>query len=108
MKITSVNRKLNVPSHPTIPFIEGDGVGAEVIPVMQAVVDAAIMKAYGGKRKIEWLEVLAGGKAHQQGACCHGNTVPQDPERNVLCQGKIFPGSRESFFLLQQKVHAWI
>ena len=73
MKITSVNRKLNVPSHPTIPFIEGDGVGAEVIPVMQAVVDAAIMKAYGGKRKIEWLEVLAGGKAHAQ----TGEWLPQ-------------------------------
>jgi isocitrate dehydrogenase len=73
MKITSVNRKLNVPSHPTIPFIEGDGVGAEVIPVMQAVVDAAIMKAYGGKRKIEWLEVLACGKAHAQ----TGEWLPQ-------------------------------
>ena len=73
MKITSVNRKLNVPSHPTIPFIEGDGVGAEVTPVMQAVVDAAIMKAYGGKRKIEWLEVLAGGKAHAQ----TGEWLPQ-------------------------------
>ena len=73
MKITSVNRKLNDPSHPTIPFIEGDGVGAEVTPVMQAVVDAAIMKAYGGKRKIEWLEVLAGGKAHAQ----TGEWLPQ-------------------------------
>ncbi|MBQ1816583.1 MAG: NADP-dependent isocitrate dehydrogenase [Bacteroidaceae bacterium] len=73
MKITSVNRKLNVPSHPTIPFIEGDGVGAEVTPVMQAVVDAAIMKAYGGNRKIEWLEVLAGGKAHAQ----TGEWLPQ-------------------------------
>jgi isocitrate dehydrogenase len=73
MKITSVNRKLNVPSHPTIPFIEGDGVGAEVTPVMQAVVDAAIMKVYGGKRKIEWLEVLAGGKAHAQ----TGEWLPQ-------------------------------
>ena len=48
----------------TIPFIEGDGVGAEITPVMRQVVDAAVKKAYNGSRKIEWLEVLAGGKAH--------------------------------------------
>ena len=53
-----------VPSIVTIPFIEGDGVGAEITPVMQQVVDAAVEKAYKGNRKIEWLEVLAGGKAH--------------------------------------------
>ena len=52
------------PSTVTIPFIEGDGVGAEITPVMQQVVDAAVEKAYKGNRKIEWLEVLAGGKAH--------------------------------------------
>lgn len=64
MKIQKTNGKLTVPDHPTIPFIEGDGVGAEITPVMQAVVDAAVEKAYGGRRKIEWQEVLAGGKAH--------------------------------------------
>lgn len=54
-----------VPSTVTIPFIEGDGVGAEITPVMQQVVDAAVEKVlYKGNRKIEWLEVLAGGKAH--------------------------------------------
>lgn len=53
-----------VPSTVTIPFIEGDGVGAEITPVMQQVVDAAVEKAYKGNRKIEWLEMLAGGKAH--------------------------------------------
>ena len=53
-----------VPSTVTIPFIEGDGVGSEITPVMQQVVDAAVEKAYKGNRKIEWLEVLAGGKAH--------------------------------------------
>ena len=64
-KIT-INRDGNrlVPSTVTIPFIEGDGVGAEITPVMQQVVDAAVEKAYKGNRKIEWLEVLAGGKAH--------------------------------------------
>lgn len=48
----------------TVPFIEGDGVGAEITPAMQAVVDAAVAKAYSDGRHIEWHEVLAGGKAH--------------------------------------------
>lgn len=65
MKITKINGELMVPATPTIPFVEGDGVGAEVTPVMRAVVDAAVEKAYGGERKIEWKEVLAGGKAHE-------------------------------------------
>ena len=54
---------LLVPDVPTVPYITGDGVGAEVTPAMQAVVDAAIRKAYGGKRRIEWKEVLAGERA---------------------------------------------
>lgn len=48
----------------TVPFIEGDGVGPEIMPVCQAVLDAAVTKAYGRTRKIEWMEVLAGGKAY--------------------------------------------
>ena len=56
--------RLNVPDTVEIPFIEGDGVGAEITPVMQSVVDAAVGKAYGG-RQIEWKEVLAGEKAHK-------------------------------------------
>lgn len=65
MKITKIDGKLMVPDTPTIPFVEGDGVGAEVTPVMQAVVNAAVEKTYAGKREIEWKEVLAGGKAHE-------------------------------------------
>lgn len=65
MKITKIDGKLMVPDTPTIPFVEGDGVGAEITPVMQAVVNAAVEKAYAGKREIEWKEVLAGGKAHE-------------------------------------------
>lgn len=65
MKITKIDGKLMVPDTPSIPFVEGDGVGAEVTPVMQAVVNAAVEKAYAGKREIEWKEVLAGGKAHE-------------------------------------------
>ena len=51
------------PDNPIIPFIEGDGIGADITPVMIKVVDAAVQKAYGGKRKIYWMEVYAGEKA---------------------------------------------
>ncbi|TAL60141.1 MAG: NADP-dependent isocitrate dehydrogenase, partial [Legionella sp.] len=56
---------LHVPDNPVIPFIEGDGIGVDVTPPMKAVVDAAVKKAYGGKRKIAWMEVYAGEKATQ-------------------------------------------
>ena len=56
---------LNVPDQPIIPFIEGDGIGVDVSPVMIKVVDAAVAKAYGGKRKIHWMEVYAGEKSTQ-------------------------------------------
>ncbi|MFC6673161.1 NADP-dependent isocitrate dehydrogenase [Marinobacterium aestuariivivens] len=56
---------LNVPNHPIIPYIEGDGIGVDVTPPMIKVVDAAIDKAYGGERKISWMEVYAGEKATQ-------------------------------------------
>jgi len=54
---------LNVPNEPIIPYIEGDGTGADITPVMLKVVDAAVAKAYGGKRKIHWMEVYAGEKS---------------------------------------------
>jgi len=52
-----------VPDNPIIPFIEGDGIGVDITPVMQKVVDAAVEKAYGGARKIHWMEVYAGEKS---------------------------------------------
>ncbi len=63
-KIT-VNKdfSLNVPDNPVIPYIEGDGTGVDITPVMIKVVDAAVAKAYGGKRKIHWMEIYAGEKA---------------------------------------------
>jgi len=63
-KIT-VNKdfSLNVPDQPIIPFIEGDGTGVDITPVMIKVVDAAVAKAYGGKRTIRWMEVYAGEKS---------------------------------------------
>ncbi|MDP2829075.1 MAG: NADP-dependent isocitrate dehydrogenase [Sulfuricellaceae bacterium] len=54
---------LNVPDCPIVPYIEGDGTGVDISPVMIKVVDAAVAKAYGGKRKIAWMEVFAGEKA---------------------------------------------
>ena len=63
-KITvNADMSLNVPDQPIIPFIEGDGVGRDITPVMIKVVDAAVAKAYGGQRKIQWMEVFAGEKA---------------------------------------------
>ena len=65
-KITKQNGTLLVPDKVVIPFIEGDGVGAEITPVCQRIVDEAVGRAYGGQRVIEWKEVLAGEKAFKQ------------------------------------------
>lgn len=54
---------LQVPDRPIIPFIEGDGIGVDITPVMHTVVNAAVSKAYGGKKSIAWMEVYAGEKA---------------------------------------------
>ncbi|WP_250533240.1 NADP-dependent isocitrate dehydrogenase [Caballeronia sp. AZ10_KS36] len=63
-KITvNADYSLNVPDQPIIPYIEGDGTGVDITPVMLKVVDAAVEKAYGGKRKIHWMEIFAGEKA---------------------------------------------
>lgn len=62
-KITIENGVLNVPDQPIVPFIEGDGIGPDIWAASVRVFDAAVEKAYGGKRKISWLEVLAGEKA---------------------------------------------
>lgn len=64
-KITSTNGKLNVPDRPIIPFIEGDGTGPDIWKASQYVLDAAVQKAYGGKKSIEWFEVYAGDKANE-------------------------------------------
>lgn len=59
------DHSLNVPDQPIIPYMEGDGIGVDITPVMLKVVDAAVEKAYGGARKIAWMEVYAGEKATQ-------------------------------------------
>jgi isocitrate dehydrogenase len=65
-KIRLENGELKVPDNPIVTYIEGDGIGLDITPVMRRVVDAAVEKAYGGQRQIHWMEVLAGGKAHDQ------------------------------------------
>ena len=65
---------LNVPNDPIIPFIEGDGIGIDIWPAAQAVFDAAVEKTFGGSKKVEWKQVLAGQKAFDE----TGDWLPQD------------------------------
>ncbi len=72
--ITFRNGEIDVPDHPIIPFIEGDGIGPDIWRATQSVVDAAVEKAYGGDRKVAWMEVYAGEKAHEK----TGEWLPQE------------------------------
>ncbi|WP_342387163.1 NADP-dependent isocitrate dehydrogenase [Salinicoccus bachuensis] len=73
-KITTDNGVLNVPDQPVIPFIEGDGIGPDIWSAASKVLDAAVEKAYDGKKGIEWKEVLAGQKAYDK----TGEWLPQE------------------------------
>ncbi len=74
-KITvNADLSMNVPNHPIIPFIEGDGIGIDISPVMKNVVDAAVQKAYGSKRSIIWMEVYCGEKANR----IYGTYMPEE------------------------------
>lgn len=73
-KITISNGKLQVPENPTIPYIQGDGTGVDIWPVAKSVLDAAVAKAYNGKRKINWKEVMAGERSFQK----NGNWLPDE------------------------------
>ena len=64
--ITLENGTLNIPNNPIIHYIEGDGIGVDISPVMIKVVDAAVAKAFDGNKQIHWVEVLAGEKSIQQ------------------------------------------
>jgi isocitrate dehydrogenase len=71
-KIKMINHHLVVPDNPVIPFIEGDGIGKDITYPSQKVLDAAVLKAYDGKKQLQWMEVLAGGKAFRE----TGNYLP--------------------------------
>ena len=73
-KVEMKNGKLLIPDKISIPFIEGDGVGAEITPVSQQIINEAIKKAYNGKKSIEWIEVFAGDKAIKE----FGNPLPEE------------------------------
>ena len=62
-KITMGKKGIIVPDNPIIPFIEGDGIGIDISPTMKVVIDAAVKKAYGDSKKIEWMEIYAGEKS---------------------------------------------
>ena len=65
------NLMLEIPNNPIIPFITGDGIGSDITPVMQEVIDESIKKAYGNTKKIAWMEVYAGEKATK----VYGDTI---------------------------------
>ncbi|TVR83297.1 MAG: NADP-dependent isocitrate dehydrogenase [Saprospirales bacterium] len=88
-KITIDNGgKLNVPNQPVVPFIEGDGIGPDIWAAAVRVFDAAVEKAYGGERKIEWKEVLAGEKAFNE----TGNWLPEETLNTILEYGVAIKG----------------
>ena len=88
--ITIDNGILNVPNNPIIPFIEGDGIGVCIWEPARKVFDAAVEKAYGGERKVEWLEVLAGEKAyHETGEWLPAETLEAVQEHLVAIKGPL-------------------
>jgi len=77
--VINQDNTLTVPDDPEIPYIEGDGIGQDITPAMIKVVDAAVDKAYGGRRKIKWIEVLAGEKAFKE----TGNYLPEETLKTI-------------------------
>ena len=85
------DNSLNVPDNPIIPYIEGDGIGVDISPVMIAVVDAAVAKAYGGDRKISWMEIYTGEKAAElyEGDWFPEETLDAIKEYSVAIKGPL-------------------
>lgn len=89
-KITLENGELRVPDHPIIPFIEGDGTGPDIWAAARRVLDAAVEKSYGSKRKIEWFEIYAGEKAYNQfGEWLPEETLKAIQEYTVAIKGPL-------------------
>jgi len=89
-KIQYEKGKLSVPDNPVVLFIEGDGTGPDIWRATKIVLDAAVEKAYGGKRKIEWMEVLAGEKAFTQtGSWLPDETLTKLREYKVAIKGPL-------------------
>lgn len=104
---------LNVPNQPIIPFIEGDGIGVDITPAMKTVVDAAVQKAYGGKRSIEWMEVYCGEKANKiYGAYMPDETLEALREYVVSIKGPLTTpvggGIRSLNVVLRQELDLYV
>jgi isocitrate dehydrogenase len=95
-RITITDGRLQVPDHPIIPYITGDGIGRDVSPVMLRVVDAAVDKAYQGKKKIEWLKVWAGDEAVDK-------NHPELSEEQIAA---IPPDERQKLYLPEETIQA--
>lgn len=94
--ITITEGRLNVPDRPIIPYIRGDGIGVDVTPVMLKVVDAAVEKAYNGKKKIEWLKIWAGDEAIAK-------NHPDLSEEEIAA---IPPDERQNLYLPEETIQA--
>lgn len=91
-KITTSRKLLQVPHHPIIPFIEGDGIGVDITPVMKKVVDFSVKKAYKGNRSIKWMEIYAGEKAtkiYGNGIYLPDETIEIMKEYRVAIKGPL-------------------
>src|SRR5258707_5069225 len=87
-KISITRGTLSVPSHPIVPYVEGDGTGRDIWRASQRVFDAAVEKAFGGYRKIAWLEVLAGAKGLY--------TAEARPSQSAMAATSVSLGSAQS------------
>ncbi|MCI0612166.1 isocitrate dehydrogenase (NADP(+)) [bacterium] len=87
-KIQLTGGKVQVPDNPIIPFIEGDGIGRDITKATQRVVNAAVEKIYGGKRKIEWFEIYAGEKAQSK----YGELLPKDTTEAIADYKVVIKG----------------
>jgi isocitrate dehydrogenase len=106
---------LNVPQHTIIPFIVGDGIGVDITPVMQKVLDAAVKKAYGSKRSIVWMEIFAGEKAttvYDKDTWLPQETVQAIEDYKVAIKGPmttpVSGGIRSLNVALRQKLDLYI
>ena len=113
MKIRMENGKLSVPDTPEIVYIEGDGVGKEITDKMRLVLDSAAEKAYGGRKRIEWKEALAGGKAIEQtGSNLPDETIKEIEDSLVAIKGPLMTpvgkGARSINVALRQKLDLYV
>ncbi len=113
MQIVMKNGRLEVPSNPSIVYIEGDGVGKEISAAMRDVLDAAVAKAYKSERNIEWIEALAGGKAIEKtGVNLPDETLSQIKENLIAIKGPLMTpvgkGARSINVALRQTLDLYV